>query len=318
MARRLVDAAVSGSSCCRARRRLLSRGRRSVISEIQRIQLLSRIASSSLRGSTVSNQRNSASPVVVPHRAPLPPRRSANSGLQRLQLLSRTAAAPSTNRQPASSGFRNLNESSCCRAWQLPPPLTAFRAVLPGVSAGPVVVTHRSHLLSVRHFRWPGRLSESSCCPASRPLLSACRIPGSAVFTSCCPALWAPPLSCGDRTLDLKLRPTARPRSRKSRPVVVAHRRHLRFRVAPSAVFARHRRETSHRKWPGEAERGPRDSLVRPGFGAAGHYSQWPPPLAGRLALGCPGEIAPGLPRVRTTGSTQRASSFTVEANRVR
>lgn len=234
-------------------------------------------------------------------------------------MLSRTAAAPFPKRRSAVSRF---NESSCCHARQSftsshriscsarsrftgsscchapqPPPFCPPIPIHRQSSASPVVVAHS-------------------------PLLSASRIPVPAWSTSCCPALWAPPPLREDR----KSQPQVE--TRRDLKGDRGHRRAVQLlsRTVVTSVSESRRRRFSHVSTGGpvtESGRGrPKgtlvDPLVRPGFGAGGHYSQWPPPLAGRLALVCPGEIAPALPRVRTTGSTQRASSFTVEANRVR
>ncbi|OAP21521.1 hypothetical protein A4R44_07780 [Amycolatopsis sp. M39] len=258
---------VSGSSCCRAWRGLLSwLGDR----EIQQVQLLSRIAGDSLRSSTVSNQRTSAVPVVVAHDgSSLPESTVSNQQVQRIQLLSRTAATsfPIDRHGPASTGSPQRVQLLS----RIPPP--PFR--IPDSRPSPI------HQLLSRTVGTSSHLRR----PKSRPQVETAReTEVTEEPSSCCRSPSSPPFQS---------------------------RAFGGFRTSPPGELVT---ESGHEGPLGALA----DPLVRPGFGAAVRYSQWPPPLAGRRALGCPGEIAPVLPRVRTTGSTQRASSFTVEANRVR
>ncbi len=223
-ARRAVVAGVSGTSCCHARRRLLSRlgGRcrgiqriqllsriaaapfaswRAGVVGVQRDQLLSRIAGGSLHGSTGDGRRNSTSPVVVTHSSgSFRELTAVVAGIQRVQLLSRTTAAPF--RIDGQHSARSASPVVVAHGSCSPPPRT-FRAVVSAVSASPVVVAHREppfripdSLLRPIHQLLSRTVGTSSHLrrPKSRPRVETAReTEVTEEPSSCCRALLSPP-----------------------------------------------------------------------------------------------------------------------------
>ncbi len=303
---RSVVAGFSGSSCCHARRRLpswldgrwlrgsagpvvvahrggslcgwavggrgiqrvqlLSRttaapfSARRVVAGVQRDQLLSRIAGGSLHGSTGDGRRNSTSPVVVTHSSgSFRELTAVVAGIQRVQLLSRTTAAPFRidDQHSARSASPVVVAHGSCS----PPPRT-FRAVVSAVSPSPVVVAHREP--SFPHPGFPSSPHSPVVVPHCGHLLSSAKTEVST--------------SSRDREGDRSHRRAVQLLSR----TVVTSVSESRLRRFSHVIAGRLVTECGH----GGPKRTLLDPLVRPGFGAAGHYSQWPPPLAGRPALG--------------------------------
>lgn len=177
-------------------------------------------------------------------------------------------------------------------------------------SVGPVVVLHLGHLLSLVGTRAGHQL-------LSRIRSTSLRLRWSADFDrhrllSCTADTSSARVNHTAETLDLRstsrVQTTPADHGRTPRPTNPPRPQDQWSCRSPIVVAAR--------QWPRRTQLV--DALVRRGIRADRRYTQWSPPLCAARTLGCPGEIPGPGPRVRTTGGTRRAPSFTVEANRVR